>query len=91
MQILQIIHIQPGKDGQITQIPLNYTRVKYPPHTDPSRLSIMQTSVKYPDFTDPPDHTKVPQIIQILQIMQTHRNKCAHHADSTYPIPVINS
>ena len=65
MQILQIIHIQPGKDVQITQIPPKYTRVNYPPHTDPSRLNMMQTSAKYPDFTGPPDHTKTPQIIQI--------------------------
>ena len=51
------MHIQPGRDEQITQIPLKYTRVKYPPHTSPSRPKMMQTSVKYPHFTDPPDHT----------------------------------
>ena len=91
MQILQIIDIQPGKDVQTTQILLKYTRVKYPPHADPSRLSMMQTIVEYPDFTDPPDHTKIPQIILILQIMQTHGYKDAYHADRTYPIPVNRS
>ena len=49
IQILQVIQIQLGK-AQITQIPLRYTPVKYPPHTDPSRLSMMQKSVKYQDY-----------------------------------------
>ena len=35
---------QLDKDVQITQIPLRYTPVKHPPHTDPSRLNMMQTS-----------------------------------------------
>ena len=83
--------IRPGKEVQITQIPLRCTPVKYPPHTDPSRLNMMQISLKYPDFTDPPDHTTIPQVMQILQIMQTHRKKCAFHADRTYPIPVYRS
>ena len=39
----------------------------------PSRINMLQASAKYSDFTDPPDHTEIPKIIQILQIMLTHR------------------
>ena len=91
--MLQIIQIQPGKDVQITQIPFKYTRVKYPPQTDPSRLNMMQTSVKYPDFKDPPDHTKsrrsyrscrscrpTDKNMHIMQIVHTPF-RCTDHTD----------
>ena len=47
--MLRVIHIQPGKDVQMTQIPRRYSPGKYPPHTGPSRLNKIQASVKYPD------------------------------------------
>ena len=69
MQILQIIRIQPGKDVQITQLPLKYTRVKYPPQ-----------GVSYPPPTEhwnEPNGILSPACIGVDWLWETNRFSAA--------------